>query len=148
MLAGLKKWNQVCKTGGRVALSGFGLNAFQPLSDFFETLIRGYGVTFPVPHHPFSWQRLTEPDQYLELLVQAGYQEIQVYSKQLGYYLNGVDEWWQIIWNSGFRGPVSRLSPGQLDRFKAEHLAQVATLADTQGIWLDLPVIFATGRKL
>lgn len=147
MLAGLEEWKRVCKPGGRVAFSGFGLNAFQPLSDIFENLIRRCGVTFPAPRHPFSWQRLTEPDQYLELLHRAGYEDIEIHTQQLGHYLTGVDAWWQVIWNSGFRGPVSRLTPMQFEQFKTEHLAQFAKLTNSQGSCLDLSVIFAIGRK-
>ena len=147
MLAGLKEWKRVCKPGGQVAITGFGINAFQPMSDMFEELIRRYGVTFPVQRHPFSWQRLAEPGQYLDLLTQAGYYNIEVHTEQLGYYLPMAEEWWQLAWNSGFRGPLSRLDPLQLDRFKAEHLNQIAPLAGPEGIWLELPVIFAWGYK-
>jgi ubiquinone/menaquinone biosynthesis C-methylase UbiE len=147
MVAGLKEWQRICKPGGQVAFSGFGLSAFQPLSDLFEKRIRSYGVTFAVPERPFSWQRLTEPEEYWTLLHRAGYQAVEVQVEQLGYYLSNAEEWWQIIWNSGFRGPVSRLTPLELEQFKTEHLAEVGALCDAKGIWLDVPVIFAQGRK-
>lgn len=147
MLAGLKEWHRVCKPGGQVGFSGFGPSAFQPLSDLFEKLIRSYGVTFPVPERPFSWQRLAGPEEYHSFLQLAGYQDIEVSVEELGYYLNGSEEWWQIIWNSGFRGPVSRLTPRQLEQFKIEHLAEMTTFDGAQEIWLDMPVIFARGYK-
>ena len=61
--------------------------------------------------------------------------------------LHDAGEWWDIVWNSGFRGPVSQLTPGQLAQFRQEHLAEVARLATTRGIWLDVPSIFAIGHK-
>lgn len=147
MVTGLKEWQRVCKPGGQVAFSGFGQSAFQPLSDLFEKRIRSYGVSFAVSQRPFSWQRLTEPEEYLTLLQRAGYQAVAVQVEQLGYYLNNAEEWWQIIWNSGFRGPISRLTSLQLEQFKTEHLAEIAALCDSKGIWLEMPVIFAQGRK-
>lgn len=147
MLTGLKEWQRISKPGGQVGISAFGLPAFQPLSDLFVKRLRIYGVTFPVPVRPFSWQRLAEPEEYRTLLQLAGYQDLEVKMEQLGYYLSNSEEWWQIIWNSGFRGPISKLSPPNLEQFRIEHLAEVSALSGLKGIWLDVPVIFARGHK-
>ena len=77
----------------------------------------------------------------------AGLENIEVYSEQLGYQLTDAGEWWDIVWNSGFRGPVSQLTPEQLDQFKHEHLEEVGRLATPGGIWLDVASIFAIGHK-
>ena len=147
MAAGLKEWNRVLKPGGRIAVSGYGGSAFRPLSDLFEARIRSYGVQLAAPIRPFSWQRLTEPEQCLSLFRDAGLENIEVFSEQLGYQLSSADEWWEIVWNSGFRGPVSQLTPEQLDQFKREHLAEVEELSTPRGIWLDIASIFALGHK-
>jgi len=148
MQEGLKEWKRVLKRGGRVAISGYGESAFRPLSDLFEARIRSYGVKLAAPTRPFSWQRLTEPEQYLSLFCNAGLENIEVFSEQLGYRLKDASEWWDVIWNSGFRGPVSQLSPEQLEQFKQEHLAEVDKLSTSKGIWLDIAAIFAIGHKL
>jgi len=148
MQEGLKEWKRVLKRGGRVAISGYSESAFRPLSDLFEARIRSYGVKLAAPTRPFSWQRLTEPEQYLSLFCNAGLENIEVFSEQLGYRLQNASEWWDVIWNSGFRGPVSQLSPEQLEQFKQEHLAEVDKLSTSKGIWLDIAAIFAIGHKL
>jgi hypothetical protein len=61
--------------------------------------------------------------------------------------LKDAGEWWDIVWNSGIESALSPLPPEQAQRFKAEHLAEVSTLATPNGIWLNVPTIFATGRK-
>jgi arsenite methyltransferase len=147
MLSALREWRRVVRKNGLVAFSGYGESAFQPISDLFEARIRSYGVSFPSPQRPFSWQRLTQPNVYEQLLRDAGFHDIRVHGEQLGYYLNGTAEWWDIVWNSGFRGPVSQLSSADLERFKAEHLSEVARLGNDQGIWLDVDVIFAMGHR-
>jgi hypothetical protein len=95
---------------------------------------------------PFGWQRLTDPEQCRMLLEGAGLRGIQVTTEQLGYHFATAGEWWEFAWGSGFRGPLAQLSPSDLERFKAEHLAEVAALATHRGIWFDVAVIFATGR--
>lgn len=148
MQTGPQEWKRVVRKAGLVAISAFGQTAFQPLSDLFEARIRSYGVTFPVPRRPFSWQRLTSLEQCCRLLQEAGLERVEGRAEQLGYYLRSADEWWQVVWNSGFRGPVSQLSPEQLEDFKKEHLAEVGQLATERGIWLDIAAFFAWGYKL
>ena len=147
MVAGLKEWRRVLTPGGCVAVSGYGESAFRPMSDLFEARIRSYGVKLAAPTRPFSWQRLTEPEKCLALFREAGLARIEVFSEQLGYQLKDANEWWDVVWNSGFRGPVSQLAPENLEQFKAEHLAEVSRLATSKGIWLDVASIFAIGYK-
>jgi hypothetical protein len=74
-------------------------------------------------------------------------ESIEVIAEQLGYYLKNAEEWWDVVWKSGFRGPVSQLTPEQLEQFKKQHLAEVEQLQTSKGIWLDIASIFAVGRK-
>lgn len=147
MQSGLEEWKRVLKHGGTIAISGYGESAFRPLSDLYEARIRSYGVKLAAPTRPFSWQRLMEPEQCLSLFRTAGLENIEVFSEQLGYYLQDADEWWDVVWNSGFRGPVSQLRPEQLEHFKREHLAEVKTLETSKGTWLDIASVFAIGHK-
>jgi arsenite methyltransferase len=147
MLVGLRAWKRVVRKAGVVAISAFGETAFQPLSDLFEARMRAYGVSFPSPRCPFPWQRLTNLEQCCDLLQDAGLEQVEGRIEHLGYSLRTAEEWWQIVWNSGFRGPISQLSPERLKDFKREHLAEVGQLATEQGIWLDIPAFFVWGYK-
>jgi arsenite methyltransferase len=147
MLVGPREWKRVVREAGVVAFSAFGETAFQPMSDLFEARIRAYGVTFPVPKRPFSWQRLTSLEQCRSLLQDAGLEQIEGRAEQLGYFLPTAQQWWEFVWNSGFRGPLSQLSAEHLEHFKTEHLAEVEQLASEQGIWLDIAAFFVWGHK-
>jgi arsenite methyltransferase len=144
--AALREWRRVVRPGGWLAFSSYGKSAFEPMSGLYEARIRSYGVPLAAPT-PFSWQRLNDPEAASQLLRDAGLRNIRVYSEQLGYTLRTVDEWWDIVWNSGFRGPISQLPESQLERFRFEHLAEVAAKFDTHGLGLDVPGIFALGQK-
>ncbi len=146
-LASLRAWRRLLKPGGTVAFSGYGDQALQPLARLFETCHCRYGLTLTVPAHLFPWQRLGDLETCSDLLRNANYSAIDVRGEQLGYYLANSDEWWDMLWNSNLRGPLAQLAPDVLLRFKAEHLAAVADLATTQGIWLNVAAIFALGQK-
>ena len=147
MLAGLKEWLRVTKPGGVVTFSSFGETAFNPMREMYANRIQNnYGVVLP-PSRGF--QRLNTIQKCQDLMQQAGFclKDVEIHTEQLGYYLQNVDEWWDIVWHTGFRHSVSQIVPERLEQFKTEHLAEVGELVTDKGIWLDVPGIFVVGKK-
>ncbi len=147
MLAGLKEWLRVTKGGGVVAFSSFGETSLNPMREMYANRIQNhYGVLLPEYR---GFQRLNTIQKCQDLMQQAGFslEGVEIRIEQLGYYLQNGDDWWDIVWHTGFRHSVSQIAPERLEQFKAEHLAEVGELATDQGIWLDVPVIFALGKK-
>jgi len=147
MTAGLREWKRVVKPGGVVAFSGYGDSAFQPLAEKFLDRIRDYDETLLPGERPFPWQRMTGIAQHREILKDAGLENIAVESVQLGYHLQSADEWWDIVWNTGFRTPVGKLPVEELPEFRREHTNEVNSLAKDPGIWLDCLTTFAKGTR-
>jgi len=145
MLAALDEWRRVLKPRGLVAFSSFGQGMNSPLREILEARLLSYGVSIPPSD---LLHRLDHPNKSRHLLEQAGFENIQTHTEQLGYYLSNVDEWWDIVWNSGYRAYISQLTPEKVEPFKVEHLAEISALATDKGIWLNVPVIFALARKL
>ena len=143
MQAGLTSWRQVLKPGGRVMFTTFASNAFQPLADLFRQRMETMGIVIPTE----SWMRLTTEQECQDLLESAGFTEIQIVKEQLGYHLNSPDDWWEIIYSSGFRGYLEQLDTEQLGRFRIEHLAEVQSLMTDKGLWLDVETLFSTGVR-
>ena len=143
MLAGLTSWRQVLKPGGRVMFTTFSANAFQPLAEMFRQRMESFGVAIPVE----NWMRLTTEQECQELLESAGFTEVQVVKEQLGYHLNSPDDWWEIIYNSGFRGYLEKLEAKQQGQFRIEHLAEIQSLMSDKGLWLDVETLFSTGVR-
>ena len=73
--------------------------------------------------------------------------DITVEKKNVGYYLESAEQWWDIVWNAGFRRMMSRLTPDDQERFKQEHLREVELLRTEKGIWLDVGVLYTTGTR-
>jgi ubiquinone/menaquinone biosynthesis C-methylase UbiE len=128
---------------GQVAISSFQEGYFDPLKDLMVKRLSSYGMQMP----PQTWKRIASEEGCRALFTQAGLQDVRVEAKNVGYYLTGADEWWDVIWNAGFRRLVGQLAPADQERFRREHLDEVAALATTEGIWLDVGVLFTFGMK-
>ena len=63
-------------------------------------------------------------------------------SRNVGYFLDGAEGWWDVVWNAGFRRLLGQLSSGDLQRFREEHLREVAALVTNDGLWLDVGVLY------
>lgn len=131
------------RPGGQVAVSGFQENYFHPLKDLLVKRLSGFGVEPP----PATWKRIATEAGCRELFGKAGMGDVRVELRNVGYFLDNADGWWEVVWNAGFRRLISPLPPEDQERFKREHLHEVAALATHDGIWLDVGVVFAIGTK-
>lgn len=131
------------RPGGRVVVSGFSEGAFSPLADIFYARLRNYGVEPPA----HSWKRIATEEGCEALFQHAGLTGIRVSRQDLGYFLKGPEEWWEVVWQAGFRGLVSQLPQEELARFRAEHLAEVAALQTPAGIRLHVEALYTVGTR-
>lgn len=143
-IAGLREAWRIVKAGGRVGLSIPGPTNMEPMRTIYLTRLKSYGVDGPERQ---EGQPVNTPETCYDAMREAGFQRIDVRAEQLGCYLGNGAEWWEIVRSEGLVGFHACLSTRELSRFKAEHVAEVAGLATSKGIWLDLTVIFALGWK-
>ena len=146
MANGITEWKRVTQHGGWVCFSAFGDTAFQPQSDLFEHRIRQFGPLIPDKKRPFGWQRLVDPQALATLLDQTGMTNVEVREVKIGYLLRDKEAWWDICWNSGFRGPLAQLNASDLQQFKEDHLREVEALRGRDGIFFDGTTFVAKGQ--
>lgn len=128
--------------GGSLAITTFLEDMMEPLSGMFLEKAVEFGIEPP----PLSWKRVDSLNKVDQLLIESNYFGIAHRSLQMGYYLNNAADWWQVIWNSGYRGLLMQLEEEDLMQFRSEHLADVQGLANEKGIWMDVPVLFTLAR--
>ena len=143
MDAQLSHMAKMVKPGGTIAICNFQEDYFYPLRDLMIKRLINYNVQQPAQ----TWKRIATDAGCKELFEKAEIHNIKVEQKNMGYFLSSEKEWWDVIWNAGFRRMVSQLHPSDLERFRQEHMQEVATLTTKDGIWLDIGVLYTTGIK-
>ena len=131
------------KPGGTVAICNFQESYLSPMKELLIRRLGAYGVQPPLQ----TWKRIAHEAGCRELFAGAGLGSVHVEPKNMGYFLEDERQWWDIVWNAGYRRLVGQLAPAERERFRQEHLDEVAALAAPEGIWLDVGVLFTTGVK-
>ena len=145
MDAALRDWLRVLRPGGTVMFSSFGPDLFHPLTEHFRARMAALDVE-GIDGEP-AWLKLSDPAQCQALLEAAGAVDVEVETAQLGYHVASAEDWWAVLWNSGFRAFLEKLSPVQLEGFRQAHLEEVQALAGADGLWLNVPVLITRGRR-
>jgi len=143
MLAALREWHRVLRPGGRLLLTSFTHNAFMPLAARFLDRLAAFGVDT----REERWRRLAEPAECEDLLQTAGFTHVQISTEQLGFHLDGPEDWWAIIQSSGYRGLLDALDEEARSPFREQHLAELRALETDQGLWLNVETLFIAARR-
>lgn len=131
------------KPGGRVAISSFTGNAFDPFSQIFLDRYQSYGMKIP----DLSWKRLATPENISALFTTVGLGNIQYHHMPLGYDIERPQQWWDVVWNAGYRSMLNQLSAEQQEQFKQQHFDEIMQLLKQGKIWMETEVILAIGQK-
>jgi ubiquinone/menaquinone biosynthesis C-methylase UbiE len=143
MDAQLSRIVSAVRPGGRIMISNFLETYFYPLKDLMVKRLLTYGVQMP----PQTWKRIANESGCRQLFEKAGLSDIRIEQKNVGYYLDSAEQWWDVVWNAGFRRMVGQLSPNDQVQFKREHLREVEALRIGKGIWLDVGVLYTIGTR-
>ena len=131
------------KTGGKVVISTFSAGAFDPMSSQFTRLYEDFGYEAP----PLSWKQLCEDQALEDIFKTAGIDSIEIHREQLGFNLSSATDWWDIVWNAGYRGLLMQMTKAEQAKFKQQHLEEIQKDIDTGNNWLDIGVAIVVGQK-
>lgn len=131
------------KPGGRLLSTHFAAGSMAPMQELLMRRLQDYGVEVPQA----AWSQLDNEEENRRLFAQAGLTGIEHQRHQVGYHFKQADEWWDVVWWAGFRGFVNQLPEQSFTKFKQEHLAEVAALADADGIFFNVEVIHTLGTR-
>lgn len=139
----LRHISEKVKKRGTIAICNFHENYFQPLRDLMIERLTKYNVKLG----PQTWKQIADESACKALFEKSGIMDVRVEKKNVGYFLSSEKEWWDIIWNAGYRRLVSQLQPSEMEQFKEAHMKEIASHATKDGIWLDIEVLYTVGKK-
>lgn len=134
-------WRMV-RPGGRLGITTWGENAFQPVAAVFGEEIRKVKTDLPVAIRP--WERLTKKAAIQHLFIDSGTTEpaIQLIDDQQP--LAQIEDCWTIVMGSGYRWEVDQLTADQQAETKAKTLARLAAMNVTA---VDFGALHVVARK-
>ena len=130
------------KPGGKVAITSFTGNAFQPMSDIFVKNYEATGRTMP----PLSWKRLATRELIEQQFNAAGITDINFHHEPLGYQMTTDQQWWDAVWNAGWRGLLNQMSAEEQQQFEQQHREEIKAVIGEEGIWFNTEVLIAVGN--
>lgn len=134
-------WRMV-KPGGRLAITTWGPNLFEPASSVFWEIIESER---PDLHRAFNpWDRISEPDGLGRMLAEAGVPNVDIQAEAGTHPLSEPEDWWKIAMGSGYRGTLEKLDSASFKRVRADNLSR---LAKDRIAMIETNVLYAVAQK-
>ncbi|XSG86488.1 MAG: class I SAM-dependent methyltransferase [Methylohalobius sp. ZOD2] len=135
-------WRMV-KPGGRLAITSWGPNLFEPANGAFWEAI---AIERPDLHRAFNpWDRISEPDGLRQMLAEAGIHEVDILAESGKHSLNEPEDWWKIAMGSGYRGTLEQLDTDAFQRVRQGNLSR---LFEERVAEIETNVIYAIATKI
>ncbi len=146
LLGALRLWHQFLKPGGILGFHAFADTAFVA-GTVAQKVLKKYGVSL----------LFSEPTGTIEkchdLLLQSGFVQVDIKVEQDGSYINleKAKSMWVGSGSSPTPGqypnPLLKLTSEQLSQARLEFDAELESIETNQGIWNDITIFYAFGRK-
>lgn len=128
----LKTLIGLLKEDGIVIFTSFLKNAFSPSSEILLPLLKHYGSASAKEYDIDKWENLKRVEDIERLCTLADVKNIQIESEEIRYGMS-VDEWWELLNNTGYKGMLLELSPEDYDRVKMEYYDAMFKHCDMDG---------------
>lgn len=141
--AALRRWHRLLRPNGLIGFNGFAKATFVA-GAVLRIAAKRQGVLLPI----FNEVTGTTQRCYA-LLREAGFENIEVKTDQLGGYINlsQAQGQWESMLKNPLCHPLRQLSSAQLEQLKAECFTKLEALVTDKGIWNDITTFAAFGRK-
>jgi ubiquinone/menaquinone biosynthesis C-methylase UbiE len=142
MLAAVRELWRMVRPGGKLAITSWGENVFEPANKAFWDSIKSEQPNLYKEYTP--WDRIREPNMLKELLAEAGATQIEVVAIADMQELRTPEDWWTMVMGGGIRGTIEQLDPAAKERVRQ---ASLQFLQDHAVDALDVSVLYAIAQK-
>jgi len=113
-------WSRI-RPGGKLAVTTWGPNLFEPANDAFWCSIKDVRPDLYKSFNP--WDRIDTPASLRGILDQAGIASSKIVAENRLHPIKSAEDWWTIVLGSGFRGTVEQLDLAERQKVQKANLA-------------------------
>jgi ubiquinone/menaquinone biosynthesis C-methylase UbiE len=116
---------RLLKPGGKLAITSWGEQVFEPANQVFWDAIQ---VERPDLYKEFTpWYRIRNTDSLQSLIASTGATAIEVIAEIDSHPLHDPEDWWTMAMGGGIRGTIDQLDPETKERVRAINLKFLET---------------------
>lgn len=134
-------WRMV-KPGGKLAITTWGQNFFEPLYGNWKRVIEKETPKLRSAFNP--WDRISSPESLKKLMQDAGTTNIEVAPEEGKQPIGSAEDWWTIALGSGLRWTIDQLAHDELVSVRRSNLSWAEKNNVTA---VDTNVIYAVAEK-
>jgi ubiquinone/menaquinone biosynthesis C-methylase UbiE len=142
MEAAVTELLRMLRPGGKLAITSWGQQVFEPANQAFWDLIKAERPNLYKQYTP--WYRIGEPKTLEALLESAGAKQIQVFAENDRHALSTPEDWWTMVMGGGIRGTIDQLDSETKGRVRSKNLEFLRTNKIQS---LDSDVLYAIARS-
>jgi ubiquinone/menaquinone biosynthesis C-methylase UbiE len=134
-------WSRI-RPGGKLAVTTWGPNLFEPANDAFWRSIKDVRPDLYKGFNP--WDRIDDPTSLKKILDEAGVASPKIIAENRLHPIKSAEDWWAIVLGSGYRGTIEQLSPAERAKVKE---ANLALIRDKKISAVETNVLYALATK-
>jgi len=142
MAAAVRELWRAVRLGGRLALTTWGPNVFEPAATAFWDAVRAVRPDLDKGFNP--WDRLADPASVRELLRAGGIDHADVVAEAGTHPIPTPEAWWSAVLGSGYRGTIEQLDATDRERVRAANFDYVRRSGIAS---METNVIYAVATK-
>lgn len=120
MQLAVRKLLRLVKPGGKLAITTWGPEFFEPASTAFWNSIRTIRPDLYKGFNP--WDRISEPDAVRSLFNGAAVANVEVVAEAGVQTLSSPEDWWPMVIGTGYRGTIEQLNEADRERVRQQNI--------------------------
>ena len=134
------EFRRVLNPSGRVAVTTWGEDDSR--WDWFDDLRTEHGAVVKL-----GSQSLDTPEEIQAWFSRAGFEKLQITTKEIDMVYQDEEEWWNVHWSISGRAGLEKLTPDALKNFKAESFARMQSQREGDGFHHKLSAFCSTAKN-